>query len=311
MRERAVAIFGLGLIGASVGLGLAGRLRRLGADPDPEARRVAEATGAVEAAHEAPGPWLGEASLVVLAAPPGALPALAAAVAPWLAPDAVVTDVAGAKGRVAAALEPLLPAGRYVPGHPMAGSERTGARWADPALFRGAVWFFCPPPAASAAGTPTAAWEAAYARAARLAESLGARPLRLPAALHDRWVARTSHLPYLVAAALAAAAGVEESQGIAQAVAGGFRDGTRVAAMNPEVGAGMCLANREELLAALGAFRRALDALEEALGEGREERLVGLLARARAARAALLEAAEAATDGEPAPAGPSAGRDGD
>ncbi|MDI3297793.1 MAG: prephenate dehydrogenase [Bacillota bacterium] len=309
MRERAAAILGLGLIGGSVGLGLGGRLRRLGYDPDPEARRVAAETGAVDVVHERLGEWLGEASLVVLAAPPGALPELAARAAPWLAGDAVVTDVAGAKARVAEALSPLLPPGRYVPGHPMAGSERTGGRWADPGLFRGAVWFLCPPPGGGggsaspggSGGLPAGEGEEAFARVAALAEALGARPRRVAAALHDRWVARTSHLPYLAAAALAAVAAEEEPEGIRQAVAGGFRDSTRVVAISPEVGSGMCLANREELLAALERFRLALGALEAALREGRASELAGLLERARGARAALLQAERA--EGSPAPAG--------
>ncbi|MDI3317960.1 MAG: prephenate dehydrogenase [Bacillota bacterium] len=290
MRERAVAILGLGLIGGSIGRGLAGLTRRLGYDPDPEARRLAVEGGAVDESHPEPGPWLGEASMVLLAAPAGALPELAARAAPWLAPDAVVTDVAGAKARVAAALAPLLPPGRYVPGHPMAGSEHSGGRYAEAGLFRDAVWFLCPPPGLQAGGGAEAEGESAWRRVAALVERLGARPRRISAEEHDRWVARTSHLPYLVAAALAEVAAEEDPAEIRQAVAGGFRDTTRVVGMDPGVGAGMCLSNRDQLLHALDRFHAALDRLEEALRQDRAEEMSALLARAREARAVLLEA---------------------
>ena len=152
----------------------------------------------------------------------------------------------------------------YVGGHPMAGSEQQGMEAARPDLFVDATYLLTPAPAAPAA---------AVERLERWITALGARPLRLEPQLHDRAVAGISHLPHVVAAALAtAAAAAADSpdrapgrETLRQLVAGGFRGTTRIAASSPEMWRDICLTNRKEVLASLRQFEAELALFARAL----------------------------------------------
>ncbi|EFV13159.1 prephenate dehydrogenase [Segniliparus rugosus] len=166
----------------------------------------------------------------------------------------LVTDVGSVKASILAAAQEHGLAGRFVGGHPMAGTANSGWEAADPALFQGAAWVVSVDETVSSAG---------FARVARLALDLGAAVVPALAAEHDRAVARISHLPHLLAAALAntGAAGGELALGLA---AGSFRDGTRVAGSDPELAEAMCANNTSAVVEALD---EALDWLTEARTE--------------------------------------------
>jgi prephenate dehydrogenase len=178
------------------------------------------------------------AGVVVLAVP---LPATAGALDGLdVDPDATVTDVGSVKAPVLAAVGPAL-GGRFVGGHPMAGTERSGHAATDPALFRGARWALCLEP-----GTELPRW----LRAAEVALDAGAEVVPATAAEHDAAVAAVSHVPHLLAAALAAAASEAGPLALALA-AGSFRDGTRVAGSDPALVTAMVEGNAGPAAAAL------------------------------------------------------------
>ncbi|MGY1717213.1 prephenate dehydrogenase/arogenate dehydrogenase family protein [Geodermatophilus sp. SYSU D01106] len=274
MEAPPVGVVGLGQLGGSLAAALvaAGRDVR-GWDVDPAAREAAAARG-VRVTRELGG-------VVVLAVP---LPAMAAALDGLdVDPAATVTDLGSVKvpvlGSVGAAL-----GGRFVGGHPMAGNERSGHAATDPELFRGARWALCLEP-----GTELPRW----LRAAEVALDAGAEVVPVTAAEHDDAVAAVSHVPHLLAAALAAAAGSAGPLALALA-AGSFRDGTRVIGSDPAFVTAMVEGNAGPTAAALA---RVLAQLERpwpelvSAGHGVRSAQAGAGARRRAVRVPLDRAA--------------------
>lgn len=259
-----LAVVGTGLIGASVALAArrAGVGEVRGWDPDPEALRVAAERGAVEPARSLAEAVAG-AELAVVAAPVAALPATVREALD--ASTGTVTDVGSTKGAVCAAAgaDP-----RFVGGHPICGSHTRGPERATEELFEGATWFLTP-----IAHTAPERYTALHGFVA----SLGAVPVAVDPAAHDRLVAVTSHLPHALANVLLNQAGGAPIEGHdALAAAGGsLRDMTRVAGANPRIWVDIFLDNAEALRAALGEHRRRVEQLETAL----EERDAGFLAR--------------------------------
>jgi prephenate dehydrogenase len=253
-----VVIIGTGLMGTSVGLALRERGVRVWlADGDPRAAGLAASLGAgdllpagVQASPPrsgcvpaaAPGsagvpvfapPPGGPADLAVLAVPPDAVaPVLAASQAAGLA--ACYTDVASVKARPLAAARALgCDLARYVPGHPLAGRERSGPAAARADLFHGRPWALCP----AAETTPHA-----VACVTSLVTACGAEPVTARADEHDRWVALVSHAPHVVASAMAAR--LASAPDGALALAGqGLRDVTRIAAGDTALWTQILLAN--------------------------------------------------------------------
>lgn len=239
-----VGVFGMGLLGGSIALGLRERFlaHEVHAfDPDPEALDAALALGAADRVHTSIGPWVAELDLGILAAPVRALEGLATAVAAHARPDSRWLDVGSVKGPVVDALAPLLP--NFVGTHPMAGRETPGMQNAYAGLLQNAVWVL----------TPTDATDpAALAGAERLIEALGAWPFAVPSDLHDRLVARVSHLPYLLAVALNLLIARDPArEPLLFLAAGGFRDLTRVASGAPEMSRDMVVENRAAVRDAL------------------------------------------------------------
>ena len=191
------------------------------------------------------------ADLVILAAPPIASLALVdeLAGAGALSREAVVTDVVSTK---AAIVERARAAGlRFVGGHPLAGRETSGYGASDPELFRDRPWVIVPP------GPPD---DDAEARVATLAAACGARVVRMTAADHDRAVATISHLPLLLAAALAETAAADSDWAAARTLAaGGWASMTRLARGDPEMGAGILVTNADEVAARLRGLATVLD----------------------------------------------------
>jgi prephenate dehydrogenase len=246
-----LAIVGTGLIGTSIALAA----RRTGAecrgfDADTTTLDRAAALGGFAPADSL-ADAVADAELVVVAAPVGVAPAVVAEVLAAAGPDAVVTDVASTKRALAAIDDP-----RFVPGHPIAGGATGGPARAAADLFDAATWFLTP--------TPTSTPES-IELVERFVSSLGARPVRADAEAHDRMLALTSHLPHAIANALMLAAAQDETA-LAHAGAS-FREMTRVAGANPPLWTDILLENRDELDAALAAFRASLDALAVAGGD--------------------------------------------
>jgi prephenate dehydrogenase len=259
-----VAVLGMGLIGGSLlrALALAGHWV-IGYDLDPSTRAMAR-TGAAQAPRESRwqvAPSLGDAvakaDLVVVATPLTSVATVLDDIA-GAGYTGLVTDVVSVKTPVRDLVHRRLRAGGmnlagYVGGHPMAGRETAGFAATDPELFRGSAWVLC-----IEEETNLDDW----LTRARLLTGLGARVVPTTAANHDRVVAAVSHVPHLLAAALAP---VVTDPLAATLAAGSFRDGTRVAASSPELTAAMCGGNAEPVLDALDLILNSLDEVRDGL----------------------------------------------
>jgi prephenate dehydrogenase len=274
-----IAIVGTGLIGTSVAMAavrVGGSVR--GWDPVPEHLAEAARRSGLEPAADL-GSAVEGADLVVVCAPIGALPDLVARTLAT-APSAIVTDAGSIKGHVAAEVASVPGAARFVPGHPMGGSERSGPEHAAASIVDGIVWVL----------TPSQTTEAeAVERLSAWIASLGARPIVMDPDRHDRLVAFVSHLPQVASTTLMELAATEEADEpeILLLAAGGFRDLTRLAASNPSLWSEILLANREAIVAALDQYGARLTELRRLVAEGRGEELEARFDRAKRARLSL------------------------
>lgn len=266
--KRAVVV-GVGLIGGSIALGLrkAG-WHVTGIDHDADRLAIAVSSGVVDAAtsiEEVSGGDLG-----VVAIPVGTA---AAAVQKLL--DAglnVVTDVGSVKAPIAAAVDDP----RFVPGHPMAGSEQDGLEGASADMFSGASWVLSPTPSTD---------DTAFATVREMAVTLGAHAIAIPAERHDMLVAVVSHVPHLTAATLMSLADGRaiEHRALLRLAAGGFRDMTRIAAGHPAIWPDICAENADAIVDVLDELQMELGRVRDTIA-GRDR--TDLLQRLEAARIA-------------------------
>jgi prephenate dehydrogenase len=261
-----LAIVGTGLIGASVGLAAkrAGVAEVAGWDPDAAALETAGERGAVDRRAESLEAAVADAELAVVASPVAALPAQIEAVLA-ATETCTVTDVGSTKSALCAAVGDRV---RFIGGHPMAGSETRGPAYATAELFHGATWFLTP---------LTETEPDRYRLVHGFVASLGAVPVAVAPAAHDRLLALTSHLPHALANLLLNQAGsvrVDGHEPLAGA-GGSFRDMTRVAGANPRIWVDIFLDNADELRGSLAEHRRRTEELERAL----ERRDAGFLSR--------------------------------
>lgn len=197
----------------------------------------------------------------------------------------VVTDVGSVKSPVAEAVDDP----RFVPGHPMAGSELDGLEGADASMFEGATWVL----------TPTASTsDEAFSLVAEVVSSLGAEVVALAPSSHDRLVAVVSHVPHLTAAALmgVAATRSDEHAALLRLAAGGFRDMTRIASSRSGIWLDICGENRTAILDGLDDLIDGLRSMRTSIDEGNTEALRGRLDDARRARMNLPSKAGAIED---------------
>jgi prephenate dehydrogenase len=275
------AIVGVGLIGGSLGMAL--RQRGLAREVIGFARRketldAAESLGAIDRRAASAPEAVAGADLIVLAAPIQAIIARLREIAPHISRGALVTDVGSTKQRIAAAAARYLPnAVNFVGGHPMAGSEQAGVSSATPGLFEGATWLVAP----SHNTRPSA-----LRKLQRLVVALGAGPLIVSPAEHDRLVAAVSHLPHMAAVALVeiAAQLAKRDDRVWQVAATGFRDATRLASGDPAVWRDICLTNGNALRTCIRAIIARLASWEKALARADANQIETLLSRAKKVR---------------------------
>lgn len=284
LETQRVGIVGLGLIGGSLALalrssGFASAL--LAWDGERSVLDAGLAGGVIDLAADSLAALLAEVDIVVLAAPTRACEGLLQAILTSPARVRCVTDVASVKGplcAVAAAIASPI-ATRYVPGHPIAGSERSGVGAANGKLFCGHRVIL----------TPDARTEPeAVALVERMWRAAGASVDRMDVAQHDAVLAATSHLPHVLAYALVdALASATTRADVFRFAAGGFRDFTRIASSDPVMWRDIALANREALLAALDDFSGHLARLRAAIAGGDGDALEQTFRAAKAARDAF------------------------
>ena len=293
-------VVGLGLIGGSIARALktrAGLSRVIGLDRRPDVLAAALADGAIDEgcrltdASDGQDPFiaLADCDAVFLCTPVETLPGLASRAAAFC--SGILTDAGSVKLPVVQSLGHLA---RFIGGHPMAGSERQGYACSSVDLLEGAVYVLCVPRHESAALSAQAETDAAALAA--LVKSMGALPLRLDAAVHDRAVAAISHLPHAVASALSVLAAERDEGVLSLLAAGGFKDLTRIASANPALWTGICLESAPALLPILEDFAATLDRFRAAIATGDAAGLTALFARGAAYRAGLPSAGRGALD---------------
>jgi prephenate dehydrogenase len=265
-----VGIVGLGLIGGSVGLALRDPSRTiLGYDPSPEACRIAESRFCVD--QLASLAETAQADLVFVAAPPAAVVSVLDQVFRHKRPETVVTDCTSVKADVVAWAEANR-AASLVPGHPMAGHEKTSAAYASAWMFRGARWILTPVDVTQ---------KAALREVEKAVKAMGAVPVRVDPARHDRQVAVLSHLPHALAAVLVNLGEELERTDVA---AGSWRDLTRVGGVDPDLWSQILLGNRREVAQVLGDAERQLAELRAALDADDAKAVRAYFERARIAK---------------------------
>lgn len=276
-----LVVIGVGLIGGSFALALkraravkhvvgVGRTRRNLA--------AALERKAIDEAQQDPARAVRDADLVLLATPVGQMAAVMAAIAPHLPQQAVVTDAGSTKRDVIACARRFLGGHfpRFVPAHPIAGTEKSGAGAAFAGLYRNRCVILTPQhdTLAGAVTLVRRAWEAC-----------GAQVVRLDASEHDAILGAVSHLPHMAAFALVnTLARRPDARRLFGFSAGGLRDTVRIAGSSPEMWADICVANRDMLLAALQDYGDELERVRAAIESGDAAALRRMFEQARSAR---------------------------
>ncbi len=271
--DRRAQIVGIGLIGGSV----ASALRKVGwfvtgRDVEPDREQQALEMGVIDAIGTDTA-----AALSVIAVPASALTKeVKRALTNTEQSQGIVTDTGSVKTTVAAAIDHP----RFVPGHPMAGSEQDGLDGADSDMFQGAVWALTP-----SAHTDDAALQTLQA----VLSSLGSDVVTLAPERHDVLVAVVSHVPHLTAALLMCLADdkAQDNAPLQRLAAGGFRDMTRIAAGNPEIWLDICAENKQAITDALDELAARFRQLRQIIESTDKSGLRDVLSQARHARTNL------------------------
>jgi prephenate dehydrogenase len=277
-----IAVLGVGLIGGSIGLAAREHVEDaevVGCGRNPDNLRLALERGAIDRAADSLEEALEGADLCFACAPVGALPDQVRSALDAAGPACAVSDVGSTKGDLLAAIEDS----RFIGGHPVAGAETSGVAHARADLFEGALWYLTP---------HSRSQGLLYERLHRFVIDVGARPVAVEPATHDRLVAVFSHLPHVLANVLASqAAGRLLDQGEAlRQVGPSFRDMTRVAGANTEMWSDIYNANRAAIVEEIREFRHELERVEVLLEGGQTAEWND---RARHDRRALLDSVSA------------------
>ncbi|WP_028748675.1 prephenate/arogenate dehydrogenase family protein [Rhizobium mesoamericanum] len=285
-----IALIGIGLIGSSI----AHDIKRLGL-----AKEVIVATRSADTLKRAEELQLGDrytmssseavkdADLVIVSVPVGASESVAKEVASNLKVGAIVTDVGSTKASVIAQMQPHMPPHvHFIPGHPLAGTEKSGPDAGFAGLFEGRWCIFTP-----IAGTD----ETALKRLRRFWEALGSKVDEMDPEHHDKVLAIVSHLPHIIAYNIVGTAddleAVTESEVIKYS-ASGFRDFTRLAASDPTMWRDVCLHNKDAILEMLARFSEDLAYLQRAIRWGEGDKIFDLFTRTRAIRRSIIQAGQ-------------------
>lgn len=280
-----LAVVGVGLIGGSFALalkqaGLVGEVVGIGrgrANLETACER-----GIIDSFIHSLVEGVAEADVVFLATPVRTLARVAAEALPYMKKGAVLTDGGSVKAEVVAAIEPLLPEGvHFVPGHPVAGTERSGAEAAFATLYRGRRCIL----------TPTSRTDRGALELVRqLWRAAGSEVVDMTPEKHDHILAAISHLPHMVAYALVnAVVGCgDQDEDILSYSAGGFRDFTRIASSDPTMWRDIALSNREALLEVIGIFEKSLATVKSDIAAGNADALFDFFQRSKQRRDAIV-----------------------
>lgn len=276
LKEANIALIGLGLMGGSLALSLKGRCRRLSAlDTHLPTLELARRQEIVHAADSDPVKILADADLVILACPVPAIIDWLGRLPDYIQHACTVLDIGSSKRMIVAALETLPANFDPIGGHPICGRERHSLENAERFLYREAPFVLTSLPRTS---------ERARAAALQIIEAIGANPIWLDADDHDRILASTSHLPYLLSSALALATPADA----APLLGPGFRSSARLAGTSSSMMLGVLQSNRDNILGTLQHYRNTLDQIETALQNNDAPKLESILKQSRKSHKHLL-----------------------
>lgn len=285
-----IALIGIGLIGSSIArdikaLGLAGEvvISTRSAETLKRAEELALGDRYTTSAADA----VRDADLVIVSVPVGSSGLVAEQIAPALKSGAILTDVGSTKASVIAQMAPHVPEGvHFIPGHPLAGTEKSGPDAGFEGLFRGRWCIFTPLPETD---------EAALGRLRDFWIALGSKIDEMDPQHHDKVLAIVSHLPHIIAYNIVGTADdletVTESEVIKYS-ASGFRDFTRLAASDPTMWRDVCLHNKDAILEMLARFSEDLAYLQRAIRWGEGDKLFELFSRTRTIRRSIVQAGQ-------------------
>jgi cyclohexadieny/prephenate dehydrogenase len=285
-----IALVGIGLIGSSLARiiareGLAGHVAISTRSPDTLKR--AEELGLGDSYSTDAAEVVRDADLVIVSVPVGSSGAVAREIAPSLKKGAILTDVGSTKASVIAQMQPYVPEGvHFIPGHPLAGTEKSGPDAGIAELFENRWCIFTPLP-----DTDPAALE----RLSEFWRRCGANIDTMDPAHHDMTLAIVSHLPHIIAYNIVGTADDLQSVTKSEVIkysASGFRDFTRLAASDPTMWRDVCLHNKDAILEMLARFSEDLASLQRAIRWGDGDKLFDLFTRTRAVRRSIIEAGQ-------------------
>ncbi|MBK8508873.1 MAG: prephenate dehydrogenase/arogenate dehydrogenase family protein [Candidatus Competibacteraceae bacterium] len=278
---RRLCVIGVGLIGGSLARALREKgevAEVVGCGRNQDNLRAAVELGVVDRYDTDPARAVADADMVVVAVPLGAIEPVVRAIVPHLAAEAVITDVGSAKGSVVADIERIygrIPA-NFVPGHPIAGTEKSGVEASFATLFQKRRVILTPLAETAAS---------AHQRVKRMWELTGAEVIDMGVRHHDAVLAATSHLPHMLAYTLVdTLARLDDRAEIFRYAAGGFRDFSRIASSDPKMWHDICVANREQLLEMIALFGADLERLAAAIRNDDRAAILNTFERAKRAR---------------------------
>jgi len=273
-----LAVIGVGLIGGSFALALreAGAVGSVvGIDSDPANLERALSLGIIDESATDSRSAVSDADVVFVAVPACSISSVVREIATVLAPGCIVTDAGSVKAAIVRECEALIPSGcSFIGGHPIAGTEHSGAAAAFAELFKGRRCVLTPGTQSNATAllTVSSLWRAA-----------GAEVCCMEAEHHDRIFAEISHLPHAVAYALVHAVGTADVEGenVLSYSAGGFKDFTRIASSDPVMWRDIALMNRDALLASIDGFSVSLAELRNRIDRRDQTGLTEFFTRAK------------------------------
>ena len=280
-----MAIIGVGLIGGSLARALKKHntvQRVLGYGRRTSSLVKAKQLGVIDDFSTDISEVVKQSDMIVVATPLGSYESLFKSMATHIKPDAIITDVGSVKGNVVEIANSILDdASRFVPGHPIAGTEQSGVEASFAELFEKHRVILTPTASTNvhALGLVTAMWE-----------TTGADVTNMEVQRHDKILAATSHLPHMLAYALVdCLATMDESEEIFSNAAGGFADFTRIASSSPEMWHDICYANRNALLTVLDNFDEHINVIRNAIKQNDSQGLLAIFQNAKQQRDAFLD----------------------
>ena len=293
LNAKRIAVIGMGLIGGSLGLAFkaarGSKIEVTGIDTNELSLVKARQRGAADVVTTDCKAGVANADVVFVCTPVLQVASLVKEIAPFLKPGAILTDTGSTKGYLMDQIRTLLPATiRYVPGHPMAGREKSGIEAADEKLFTDR-WYILTP----ATSVPVQAIDTVR----RIIGWTGARITVMDAVKHDWCTALISHVPHIGAAALVNLLAFSDDQDSSIKLAGGgFRDTTRIASSNADMWADICMSNAGPIADSLDKFIQSLTAVAAAVRQGDRACLHSFFAKAKERRDELLALEQLASE---------------